>query len=758
MKNKYNSIGQGALRKDAWGKVTGATQYGADIQLDHMRYGKVVRSPFHHAELLSIDTTQAEQMPGIIAVLTADDIPGAKDHGALIQDQPALAYDRVRHMGEPVALVIGETAEAAEMALSQVKVKYKELPFIIDPEEALNENAPKLYEKGNLMGEYHLKQGDFETGLGESDIIIEKTFELPSVSPAYMETELALSAYKEGGSLTVWVSSQRPFEDRHEISEVLSLPQEKIRVKCLTVGGGFGGKEDSELPILAALAAWNIRGNVQIVNSRNESMLAHPKRHAARFYYKAGINHDGKLNALSAKVFVDTGAYASLGPAVGGLLTEMVPGSYHIPNIKVDTYLAYTNRSISGAMRGFGGPQSNFGLESMIDELAEKLRLDAIEIRRRNIFTAEDHLYTGVPLKQKADALPICLDKGEEIWKQFEKSPVTPGKQSGIGIAIGSQTMGLGAGVPNDSGQRLEWLADGSIRILAGAPELGQGLTAVMEQVVSEKLGLPYDKIHSKLVDSKYSLDGAVTCASSMTYLAGNALIAASDKLITKLLNTASEVWSLPVEALSYKDGILRKPNNEKVSVETFFQLLPPEKLPLKSESIFSFPYPEEITPKGHPIGIPHVQICFGIHITRVEVDPLTGQVDVKESKSVNDVGHIINRKGVEGQIEGGVAMGLGYALMEEFSLKSNQSWTDNFTEYLIPTAQDVPDFESIVIEIPEESGPFGAKGVGEMGPVPVGAAVNNAIFNAVGVRLDSLPLTAEKIKSALTQDRDGRR
>lgn len=751
MENKFKIIGQGKLRKDAWDKVTGATQYGADMRLDAMRYGKIVRAPFHHAEILSINTEQAKKIPGVIAVITADDVPGKKDHGALVQDQPALAYDRVRHMGEPVAIVIGETVEAAEAALDQVKVNYQELPFVIDPEEALNNGAPQLYEKGNLLCDYHLKQGEIETGLNTSDTVIEKVFELPSVSPAYMEPEVALASCEEDDSLTVWVSSQRPFEDRHEISEVMALPQDKIRVKCLTCGGGFGGKEDSEMAVLAALSAWKIKGNVQLANCRHESMLAHPKRHAARFYYKVGINSDGKLNALEAKIFVDTGAYCSLGPAVGGLLTELVPGSYHIPNVKVDTYVAYTNRSIAGAMRGFGGPQSNFGIESMMDELADLLNLDTIEIRRRNIFTTDDHIYTGVPLRQKAASLPICLDHAEEIRKQFEKSSVTPGKRSGIGIAIGSQTMGLGAGVPNDSGQRLEWLADGSIRILAGAPELGQGLTAVMEQIVSEKLEVPYDKIHSRLVDSKYSLDGAVTCASSMTYLAGNALITASDNMKNTLLKTASEAWNIPVEQLQYSNGALTKPDGTTVTVKEFFKTLPEEQLPLKAESVFSFPYPDDITPKGHPIGIPHVQICFGVHITRVEVDPLTGEVDVIESKSVNDVGRIINQKGVEGQIEGGVAMGLGYAIMEEFTMKNNRTWTDSFTEYLIPTAKDIPDFESIQIEVPEESGPFGAKGVGEMGPVPIGAAVNNAIKRAVGVHLNSLPLTAEKVKSALS-------
>jgi CO/xanthine dehydrogenase Mo-binding subunit len=747
MKPSIDQIGDSQPRKDAWAKVTGQALYTADVPLRHKRHGVLVRSPYHHARIRSIDLSAARESRGVEAILTAEDVPGKKTFGAIVQDQPVLAMDVVRHIGEPVALVVAETKDLALRAARLVRVDYDPLPAVFDPRQALQAGAVQVQPAGNLLTSYTLDAGDAATGFEEADVILDEEFSVQRISPAYLEPENSLARWNSDGTITVWVSSQKPFYDCGVIAEVLDLPVEQVQVISSVIGGAFGGKEDASLAVLTALAAWKIRGVVQIVNSRRESFTAHPKRHPARLHFRLGAKRDGRLCALQAVVHMDTGAYASYGPAVGGLLTEMLPGPYRIPHVALQTYVVYTNSPYSGAMRGFGAPQAHFALESCMDMLAERLELDPLELRRRNILQPGDRLATGVILDETALSLPQILDTVAQARRRLEAIPNVDGRMSGVGFALAVQSMGLGAKIYDHSTERLEWLPDGRVLIHLGAPDLGQGLATVSEQITAAALGLPYEQVISIPVDTRTSPNGGYTCASRMTYLVGNALLAASKELIAGLLRSAAGMLSMSVEQLTYAEGVIIDPANRRYPASEFASRAADSGEPIVVEAGATFAYPEETTPQQFPVGMPHVKYAFAGQVARVEVDAQVGTAAVTDLVVVQDVGKAINRAAVAGQMEGGAVMGIGYALYEDVALKSDGRWVDSLSEYLLPTVLDVPvDLESVILEIPEATGPYGAKGAAEISVTPSAPAVANAIYNACRVRVHGLPITPEKL------------
>ncbi len=740
-------IGKSEIRKDAHAKVTGKAQYIDDMPVEGLLHGVVLRSPHHHARIVKIDSAKAKALPGVVAVVTSADVPGEKKFGALVPDRPALAVEVVRHIGEPVAIVVAETKTAARRALQAINVEYDPLPYVHDPVEALKPDAPKLHADGNLLAEYDVRDGDLEVGFAEADIILEETFSVPRISPGYMEPETSMASWNEDGTVTVWVSSQQPFHDRHHIAEVLGLPDEKVQVKIAVIGGAFGGKEDAGLPVLAGLAAWASKSTVRLVNTRHESFIAHPKRHPAQLRVKIGTRKDGTLTALDATVHLDTGAYSSYGPAVGQLLTEVVPGAYQIPNVRVNTLIVYTNSPFSGAMRGFGSPQAHFATESLLDMIAGELGIDPLELRRKNILESGNKVFTRVVVEQTADSLPQILEHVAAARDRLRQISPPSGKISGVGFAMSTQTMGLGYRVPDDSSHRLEWLPDGRVRLILGAPDLGQGLATIAEQIAAEALGLPFDAIEAQAVDTLISPDGGVTCASRMTYMVGNATELAAEKLIDVLLDYAALSLNAPKGSLSYQNGHVTMLDGQEIPVVEFTSRAADEDVHLQAEATFSFPYPEDKTPGHLPVGMPHVLHCFGAQVARVEIDPELGTVEVTDLVAIHDVGRIINRINVEGQIEGAVATGIGYALYEDVRLKDNGQWVDSFAEYLMPTTEDIPTLiETVILEIPEDSGPHGAKGVAEMGLVPTAPAIANAVCAATGVRVTTIPISHEMI------------
>lgn len=747
-------IGKSEPRVDAWQKVTGAARYIPDLQVKDLLHASILRSPHAHAQITGLDTTAAVATPGVLAVITCDDVPGEKVLGDIIPDRPVLATDKVRFVGEPVAVVVARTALAAEEGRKSIRVEYSLLEPLLDPLTALAPDSPAIHAGGNLMSLVEVCDGDIETGFQEADIILDEVFQVPRIYQAYLETETSLAQWQPDGSLTVWASTQKPFHDRTLISKALGLPEEKVTVKTAVIGGAFGGKEDSSLHMLSALAAWKVKGSVRMVNSREESFLAHPKRHAARLHYRLGAKKDGTLTALECTVHLDTGAYASYGPAVGQLLTETVPGPYRIPNVKAQTYIVYTNTPIAGAMRGFGAPQTNFAYESLMDMLAQRLAMDPVELRRRNIFRPGDRSFTRVKINQ-AEAAARCLDIAQKEQERLARQKPAPGKLAGVGIALGYQTMGLGHRVTDDSANRLEWLPDGRVLLHLGAPELGQGLSTVAAQMTAEALGLPMEYVTVAPLDTTSVPDGGVSCASRMTYMVGNSVILAARLLVEQLLQETARLLGVHPNRLQYQAGFiirLDQTGAPPIPVNEITSRLAESAPPLSATGVFSFPYGPE-TPAHLPVGMPHVLMCFSAHVASVEVDPDLGVVEIKELVAIHDAGRVINRSTLEGQIEGAVSMGVGYALSEEMILKPNGNWVDNFTEYLLPTTLDMPPvMKTILLELPEESGPHGAKGIGEMPLGPVAPAIANAVACATSVRLNSIPIKREELVIGIRQ------
>ncbi|MDP3449253.1 MAG: xanthine dehydrogenase family protein molybdopterin-binding subunit, partial [Anaerolineaceae bacterium] len=665
-------------------------------------------------------------------------------------DQPALAINVVRHIGEPVVLVVAADKVSAQSAALQVVVEYKKLEAVLDPIEALSDASPLVHPAGNLLSQFNVDSGDLVSGFNKADIVFEETFTTQRVAPAYMEMETSLASYHPNGTISVWVSSQEPFIDRARIAATLNLEVEKVQVLSTVIGGAFGGKEDSSLAIITAIAAWLTKGTVRMVNNRSESFVAHPKRHPVKIHLKIGAMNDGTIIALDGKVWLNTGAYASYGPAVGSLLTEMVAGPYNIPNAAIETKVVYTHTPYSGAMRGFGSPQAHFAIESAMDMLAERLKMDSIDIRRKNLLHTGDILPTRVQLNETALGLEPILQQASAAVKRLNKINPKAGKRSGVGLAMAMQSMGLGNGIADNSKHRLEWLPDGRVLIHLGAPDLGQGLVTVAEQITAEVLGLPFDQVVSSPFNSNIVPDGGVVCASRMTYLVGNAMIDGARRLIQELLDQAAVLLDQPKDKLTYSGGKINSPDGNTFSASEFASRAAEQGIPILVEASASFSYPEATTPQHLPIGMPHVKFLFGAQVARVEVDAELGIVEVTDLVAIHDPGKVINRLGAEGQIEGGVVMGIGYALYEDMNLKSNDQWINSFTEYLLPTSLDVPtNLEVQMLEYPEADGPYGAKGLAEICTVPTAPAIANAVYNAVGLRVKDLPITPEKLYQA---------
>lgn len=740
-------VGRPQRRTDAERKVLGQAMYVGDLHRERLAHGVVLRSPHHYAQIVAIMAQHAKALPGILAVLTAADIPGRNGFGVLVADQPVLASDVTRFQGEAVALVVAESESLARRALDLIEVTYDPLPAVLDPEVALAIDAPLLHPDGNLLANRRIHAGDIEKGMATAEVILEETFETPFIDHAYLEPEATLVEWQEDGALTVWASSQHPYRDRAQIAASLCLPEEKVRVINASIGGAFGGKDDITLQILAALGALVTHRPVRMVNTREESMLSHSKRHAVRMRYELGAMRDGRLTALRAQMYCDTGAYASFGPAVGGVMTELAAGPYRIPNLAIDTYIAYTNNPVGGAMRGFGGCQVNFAMESCMDMLAERLGCDGIDLRLKNVWQKGERLPTGVTLSEEVP-LAISLRKAREARDRLRQSEGSdPSKAYGVGVASSVLSIGYGFRIPDSSATQVEWLPQGGALIHLATPDLGQGLETVAAQFAAEALDLPFEGVAITRPDTSAAPDSGASNASRMTYMIGNSLLLSAKQARALLLGEASKVLDVPLEELVYRHGVVHTKGDPRrhISSSELAALAAKEGRNIVGEGVFSFPCPEDLPTEFGP-GIPHTVFCYGAQVAAIEVDRALGIAKVKNVVAIHDVGRVINPPAAAGQIEGAVTMGVGYALYEEFCRRDNSEWADTFSEYLLPTAMDTPHIETIFIEYPEASGPFGAKGTGEQGTVPTASAIANAIADATGVRVTRIPIRPEDL------------
>ncbi len=741
-------VGHSVPRPDARAKVTGAAVFAADLYFDGMLQAKVLRSEHPHARIVKVNSERARALPGVAAVLTAEDVPGAKNHGLARPDWPVLAYDKVRYVGDAIAVVAAESEEIAQQGVKLIDVTYEPLPVISSAEEALAPDAPAIHEEGNVLEHIELRRGDVNRGFEEADVLVEHEYRTPRGDHAFLEPEAAVGLIDEDGRVVVYVGSQIPFSDREQIAASLDVPVDQVRVIQTKIGGAFGGKEDIAGQIHVALLAKATGRPVKLVYTREESLIAHPKRHECVIRLKTAAKRDGRLIAAEAVIVGDSGAYASLGPYVMTRTATHSLGPYEIPNLKVDCYAMYTNNSPAGAYRGFGVPQAHFAAETQMDILAEKLGVSALDLRRKNALRIGAVTATGQKLRESVGLLET-IERVEEAMQTQPAQPSLPsGKRRGWGVACAYKNVGLGGGAPDSAGVEVELFADGHAEVRAGAADVGQGIAMVLAQVVAEELGMDYDRVAVLIGDTDLTPDGGPTTASRQSYISGNAARLAAGKLRDTLARVAAEELDVSPESLTFREGGLIGPEGKGMSLKDSIRLAQNEGHSLVASEVYT---PPQTVPLGEE-GDMHFAFGYATQAAEVEVDINSGNVRVLRVIAANDVGRALNRQGVEGQLEGGVLMGLGFALMEDFAIEAGRPQKTTLTKYKIPTAKDMPEIVSILVEHPAADGPYGAKGVGEVTSIPTTPAITNAIHNAVGVRVFTLPATPQAILAGLKE------
>ena len=748
---KYQVIGQIVARPDAEEKVTGQAKFSDDLKFDGMLYAAVKRCGIPHGFLRKLDISKAKALPGVVAVLIAEDIPGEHNHGLVIYDWPAIVgmNERVRYVGDSVAIVAAETQEIAEQAVSLIEAEFDPQPIISDPVQARQADVPDLHKSGNLLKHIKVRKGNMEQGFVEADVVMEHVFHTAITEHAFLEPECSIAVPLENGRMEIYVGSQIPYQDREQVVRILGWPQDRVRIVGQLMGGGFGGKEDIAGQVHAALLANVTHRPVKLLFDRHESLLVHPKRHATQIKVKIGAKKNGCLTAVETELYGDTGAYASLGEKVMTRATTHSAGPYEVPHVRADCYAMYTNNPPAGAFRGFGVTQSAFAVESMMDMLAEKLNMDRVELRRMNALHVGSVTNTGQVLRDSV-GLTECIDKveAEMIRLSGSKDPFIPRPVADAphlihawGFAAGYKNTGLGGGSPDKSGAEVELYKDGCVEVRTSAAELGQGLVTVLRMIVAEELCMKPENVRVLVMDTDLTPDGGPTTASRQTYVTGNAARMAAKTLRAAMTSTLAEKYDQPPESIHYIEG-LAQVDGHSVSLSDVY-------VEMKSNGQEPRALYEYWAPETKPLGEGgdmHVAFSYAAQAAEVEVNTNTGEVRVLNVIAANDVGRIINPLGLEGQVEGGIVMGLGNALTEHFIVEEGRVVTDRLARYRIPGIAITPNIIPIMVEHPTDEGPYGAKGVGEIVSIPTTPAITNAIYNAVGVRVDSLPVDQEQI------------
>ena len=735
-------IGQSVARIDAVGKVRGETLYPGDFNLPEQTYMKVLFAGHPHAIVRSIDTTEAESTPGVIAVFTAKDVP-VNEYGLGVPDQPVLCGpgstnpygDRVRFVGDHVALVVAETEEIAAQACAKIRVDYEDLPVMTDSRKAMEPDAFLLHpERGsNVFCRFRIRKGDVDAAFAEADVIVTGEYETPAQEHAYLQPEAGISYIDEDGRITVVVAGQWTHEDQEQIAHSLGLPLDQIRVIYPAIGGAFGGREDMSVQIILALAVWrmNQRGinrPVKIIWSREESIIGHHKRHPYSIRTRWGATRQGKLVAAEVEIVADGGAYVYTSPKVLGNATIMCTGPYEIPNVKVDSCAVYTNHLPNGAFRGFGGPQAAFSAELQMNKLAEILGMDPIEIRMKNVLREGSLLSVGTPLPQGVTIAQVVERCAEEAgWKNtpdgwrlshgLESS--ASHKRRGLGFACAFKNVGFSFGAPEQCTATVELYGSTEIEravLYHSGADVGQGAHTVFAQMAAEALGIPMSRVHLVVSDTAMTPPSGSSSASRMTFMAGNSIKGACER--------ALERWRA-----------------EERPVKLTYQYRPPATTPLDPE-----------TGKSNP----NFAYGYVAEAIDLEVDLETGEIRVLNVVCADDVGHALNPMLVQGQVEGAVVQGLGYAVMEDFRQPGGIPQTRTLSTYLIPTVLDVPDrVQSVLLEYPDPRGPWGARGMGEMPLMPFAPALISALHMATGVWFNDFPVTPERVLRGLGKIKD---
>jgi len=712
-----DTIGRPVTRMDALEKATGTTLYAADLAVDGCAHIKVLRSPHHHAKIIHIDKTKAEAIPGVFAVLTARDVKGTNILKMAGDDQPVLCGDKVRFIGDPVAAVVATSEDQASQALEKIEVTYKPLEPVLIPEDALKEGSVKIHDdRSNLFFQQPIIHGDIEKGFSEAEVVVERSYSTQTVEHAYLENDSGVAYVHENGQLVIMSAGQNIHAHRKTIAEALGLGLEKVRVIQTPTGGAFGGKLDVSVGGILGLAALKLQRPVKLVYTRSETFAATSKRHPFSMKFKMGAKKDGTFVAMELDLFADGGAYKSFSNSVitRGLIHSQ--GPYRIPNAHVFGKAVYTNTAFKGAMRGFGVPQVGFAVESILDELAAELKMDPLALRMKNGFVPGDTTICGQVLND-AFGFQECLKAIKPYYERALKEAKSNATgQIKRGVGLGGVWFGPGRSAPDQSEAWAELLPDDTLQVWIGAADMGQGTDTMFWQIAAETMGFPLERVRLCTTDTEITPDGNFSAGSRQTYVSGKAVEMAVAELKKAMEENKVESYN---EMKTKGMPTLYKAVNKPVTTR-----------------------PDPKTGQG----VPWETYSFGIQMAEVAVEVKTGKVNVLKVTSVHDLGTVINTLNVEGQLHGGIAMGLGYALMEEFVY--NQ--TDSLAKFKVPRAKDMPEMEVITLNIPRKKGPFGASGTAEYADVPTAPAIANAIYNACGVRVRDLPITPEKIKKFL--------
>ncbi|OGO34578.1 MAG: aldehyde oxidase [Chloroflexi bacterium RBG_16_57_11] len=740
------AIGQSFPRVDAYAKVTGEARYPGDFNLPNQIYMKILFANRPHARIRSIDLAQAEALPGVIAVFTAKDVP-VNEYGLIMPDQPVLCgpgstkpyTDRVRWIGDQVALVVAESEAIAEQGRDLIVVDYEDLPVLTSPEGAMKDGAPLIHPErdSNIFCHYRIRKGDVEAAFAQAEVVIEGEYRTPAQEHAYLQPEAGISYIDEEGRVTVVVGGQWAHEDQEQVAHALGLPLDQVRIIYPPIGGAFGGREDMSVQIVLGLATWRLHQRgidrpVKIIWSREESMIGHHKRHPYLIRTRWGATLAGKVIAAQVELIADGGGYAYTSTKVLGNATLMCTGPYEIPNVKVDSYAVYTNNMVTGAFRGFGGPQGAFAAETQMNRLAKALGMDPVELRLRNVLREGALLSVGTPLP-KGVSLPQVVERcaREAGWQVTQvdggelkvhrgaslpilKPALKSNLRRGLGFATAFKNVGFSFGAPEQCWATVELHGGAEIERLIlhhAAAEVGQGVHTVITQAAAEAAGIPIDRVELVVADTATTENSGSVSASRMTFMSGNSVKCA--------VEAALEKWR----------------SEERPAIATY-QYRPPRTTPLdpqtgKSEPNFSYGYVAQAV--------------------TVEVDVETGHVHILDVISTDDVGRAINPQQVQGQIEGAVVQATGYAISENFVQQGGYVQTQHLSTYLIPTVLDVPDrVHSMILEYPDPLGPWGARGMAEMPFLPMAPAIIAAVHEATGVWFNEFPLTPERVLRGL--------
>ncbi len=746
-----SNIGNSVPRRDLPEKLTGDAKYTSDIKLPGMLHGKILRSPYPHTRIVSVDATKATQLPGVYAVLTPFDVPD----GRIAPDSPILDT-KARFVGDEVAAVAAEDEDIAEEALGLIEVQYDPLPFVTDPREALRPNAPAVHEGGNLVGgkPLALTRGNVEEGFVEADHVFEDEFTTPSHSGAALEPRAAIAAW-DGEQLTVWKSSRGIHADRLSLSLSLSISRENIRVIGPHMGAGYGNKDETRLSAITAILAQRAGRPVKIELTREEEFIAGRHRHATITKIKVGVKNDGTVTAVHATTIMDTGAYLSSGPGVIRRAGQGALYLYRCPNVRYDGYLTYTNQPSAGSYRALGAPQGHFALEVLMNRIADALGIDPLDFRLKNHVGPEGQPGERVtPLNEVMDTQPVeggvpfssnglheCLVRGAEAIGWRERRPTHADADNPLKIGFGMAMFVYRGGPGGRSSVRLRLDDDGTVQLVTGVMDVGEGSMTVIPQIAAEELGVRYDQVHVTFGDTLLTPEAPITAGSTATFSTGLAAKEAAAPLKSKILEVAASALEANPDSLDIVDGnIVTTATSER-------------RMTLSEAARLSGDGPLEVEASISPGSKDYIVNSFGAHFAEIEVDTETGNVRVLRYVAAHDSGRILNPNLAINQVEGGVSQMLGFTLSEVMLTDARNGVTlnANFLEHKGPTILDYPNIEVIFADVIDPVGPFGAKGLGEPPSIGVAPAIANAIYDAVGIRIRDLPITPDVILNALT-------